>query len=631
MRQAIFYLIFFLSGVVHCSGQINNTNAAIHIVPEPVLIKSGQGHFELNKSTMILYDDGGIADIANSLAASLNTPTGYHLIAKKKVQGQQFNAIELKLNKTAMPDLDNEGYLLEVLNEGVVISANKPQGLFYGIQTLMQLLPPDIAGSSANAVQWKIPAVQITDYPRFGWRGLMLDVSRHFFSKEQVKRYIDDMAKYKFNVFHWHLTDDNGWRIEIKGLPQLTAVGAWRVPRTGKMAKFLPAQPGEKATYGGFYTQEDIKEVIAYAKERFVTIVPEVDVPGHSLALIAAYAGLSCSQKQFNIDPGSGFYKKDNNVLCVANDSTWLILDKIFTQIAALFPGEYIHVGGDEVYDGFWKSCSKDLALMQKERIANTKEWQGYFERKLQKIIAKTGKKMIGWDEVLIGSQPADAAMMSFHGMAGGTKAAKSGHYVVMTPYAHTYLDMYQGDPLLEPATYGMVRLESCYAFEPVEEGVDPRFILGGEGCLWSEAVCNERQAQYMTWPRGMALSETLWSPKAKRNWPDFVVRMQTRLKYMDETRIKYSLSFNDAIISAVKDNRDSLCVKLATEVPGLDLYYSFDGSDPDNFYPRYTGTPLAIPIGAQGIRVITYRGDKPVGRQINCSLSEIEKRVVNK
>lgn len=608
-------------------------SSSIHIIPEPVSVTAGEGFFTLKPSTVI-YASGGAADEASMLAAMLSTPTGYHLRVKSGSPAQASQAIVLKLNRAPLAELGEEGYALQVTGSGVEVSANKPAGIFYALQTIMQLLPPEIespvaVGAGAKgAVKWQMPAVKITDYPRFGWRGLMLDVSRHFFSKQVVEAYIDEMVKYKFNVFHWHLTDDQGWRIEIKGLPELTRTGAWRVPRTGRWGTFAAPAPEEKPTYGGYYTQQDIREVVDYARKRFVTIVPEVDVPAHSLSLIASYPNLSCTGLQYPVNPGSDFYKKQDNALCVANDSTWLILDKIFTQIAALFPGKYIHVGGDEAYKGFWKDCPKDQALMKREGITSLDSLQGYFEKKLEKIIISKGKKMIGWDEIVEGGLAPEATVMSWRGMAGGIKAAKMGHHVVMSPWGSAYIDLYQGDPLIEPATYGMLRLKTCYDFEPVPEGIDPGMILGGQANLWTESVPNERHAQYMTWPRALAISEVLWSPKASRNWPDFVSRMEQRFPYMDQAHVKYAHSAYDAIITGVRDDRDSLRVVLATEIPDLDIYYTFDGTNPDNTYPRYQGTPLEIPEGASQIRVITYRKGKAIGHQIDCPLTEVAKRV---
>ena len=443
----------------------------------------------------------------------------------------------------------------------------------------------------------------------------------------------NEMAKYKYNIFHMHLTDDQGWRIEIKGLPNLTETGAWRVPRTGRRGSFEAPQPGEKSTYGGFYTQDDIREIVEYARSRFVTIVPEIDVPAHSLALIASYKNLSCTQVQYQVNPLERFIEKQDDVLCVANDSTWLILDKIFTQIAALFPGEYIHIGGDEAYKGFWEKCPKDQALMRREGITSLDGLQSYFVKKLEKLIISKGKKMIGWDEILEGGIAPEATVMSWRGtkaggMEGGIEAAKMGHKVIMTPHFSSYLDLYQGDPVIEPFTYGEVRLKTCYNFNPVPDSVNASLILGGQGNLWTEAVPNERHAEYMTWPRGLALSEVFWSPRDSHDWPDFVRRMEWQFKYMDAAHVKYARSSYDAIISGVKGSDDSLEVKLDTEIPGLQIYYTFDGTDPDNFYPIYNNYPLNIPKGASEIRVITYRDGKPIGRQINFMLSGLKFRL---
>ena len=630
MKKPIFLLFLLMAGF-GCFAQKDSGARVVHIIPEPVSVKVVHGYFRLSGSTEIVFTNGQTSEIATMMAKMLNTPTGYHLLAKNG-KAEKKNAIILRINNTPDSILGKEGYTLLVSSKNIIIAANQPNGLFYGIQTLMQLLPPDVESQTVvQSMKWEIPAVSIKDYPRFGWRGLMLDVSRHFFSKQFVEEYIDEMAKYKYNVFHWHLTDDNGWRIEIKGLPKLTEVGAWRVPRTGHFGSFESPQPGEKATQGGYYTQQDIRDVVAYAKKRFITILPEIDVPAHSLSLIAAYPNLSCTQLQYPVNPGSPFYTKEDNVLCVANDSSWLLLDKIFTQVAELFPCNYIHVGGDEAYKGFWAKDPKDQALMKKENITNLDGLQSYFEKKLEKLITSKGKKMIGWDEILEGGIAPEATVMSWHGMSGGIQAAKMGHEVIMTPSNYTYLDLYQGDPLIEPATYSMLRLKTCYQFEPVPDGVDPKFILGGQGNLWTESVPNERHAEYMTWPRALALSEVFWSPKDKRNWDDFLSREEFRFKDMDVAKVKYARSQYDAIISGIKGSDDSLEVKLSTQMPGLNIYYRFDETNPDNFSPKYEGQPLIIPKGVSEIRVITYQDGKPIGHQINCPLNEVAKRVSGK
>ncbi|CAL1518841.1 family 20 glycosylhydrolase [Chitinophaga sp. MM2321] len=604
---------------------------SLHLLPEPVSATMQEGYFLLKPDTRIVVSGADVFGVASLLAQMLNAPTGYHLTVKQSAEKHAMNAIVLRINPVPDATLGEEGYTLQVLPRQVMIGANKPQGLFYGIQTLMQLLPPTIGNHTViKDTPWKMPCVNITDYPRFAWRGLMLDVSRHFFSKAFIKQYIDEMSKYKLNVFHWHLTDDQGWRIEIKGLPELTKVGAWRVPRTGAWRSYGPPEPGEKATDGGYYTQEDIREVVAYAQQRFVTIVPEIDVPAHSLALIASYPGLSCTKQQYAVNPGSK-PQGEANVLCVANDSTWLILDKIFTQVADLFPGAFIHTGGDEANKKYWMNDQEDLALMKREGLNTPEQLQSYFEKRLAKLIHAKGKKMIGWDEIMEGGLAPGTVVMCWRGINKGIQAARMGHQVIMTPIWDTYLSRQQGDPFVEPVAPGNLRLHTCYQFDPVPDSVEPKNIIGGQGSLWTEFVANGRHAEYMTWPRAMALAEVLWSPKPKRNWPDFIRRVEQQFKYMDAAQVKYARSMYDPIIDVARGRDDSLQVTLASEIPGVDVYYTFDGTNPDNFYPRYTGTPLDIPKGASEIRVITYRGQQPVGQQINCPLSLLKQKLDKK
>jgi hexosaminidase len=544
--------------------------------------------------------------------------------------GTASSEIVLHINNSNDPALGNEGYEINITSKRIALSANTSHGLFYGMQTLMQLLPAHNGSAYTKNISFKIPCVTITDYPRFGYRGMMLDVSRHFFSKDFIKKYIDEMAKYKFNVFHWHLTDDQGWRIEIKGLPKLTEVGAYRVPRTGKWGTFTFAQPGEKASDGGYYTQDDIREIIQYAKDRFIDILPEIDVPAHSLALIASYPNLSCTKEQYAVSPQ---YAPDSldDVLCVANDSTWMILDKIFTQVAELFPYQYIHTGGDEANRKFWMKDPKDVALMEKKALKTPAELQSYFEKKLEKLIISKGKKMIGWDEIVEGGLAPEATVMSWRGMKGGIEAAKMGHHVIMTPILETYLSRKQGDASVEPFGPGILRISTCYQFEPVPEGVDPKFILGGQASTWTEKIPNYRHLEYMTWPRAMAISEVLWSPKSSRKWNDFANRVEQHFSYLDADSVKYSRSMYDPVISAIRGTDDSMKIELTTEMPGLTIYYTFDGTDPDNFYPDYSGEPLDIPKGASEIRAVAYKNGKVVSRQINKLLIDLKTELEKK
>lgn len=626
MKKLFLFLFIF---VLCCRGygQTLASRDSISIIPQPVSVILQKGHFSLSPETAIISADKNTSDIKAFLSELIFQTCGFAVKEKNaaKSAGEK-TGIFLRINKKPDAAIGDEGYTLNVNPQQIILNANKPKGLFYGIQSLMQLLPPKYNGNAQTKnAQIRIPCVNISDYPRFGYRGMMLDVSRNFFSKDFIKKYIDEMAKYKYNVFHWHLTDDQGWRIEIKGLPKLTEVGGWRVPRTGKWGTFAFAQPGEKATAGGFYTQDDIKEIVQYAKQRFIDILPEIDVPGHSLALVASYPNLSCTQEQYDVSPQ---YAPENldDVLCVANDSTWLVLDKIFTQVAQLFPYGYIHTGGDEANRKFWTKDSKDIALMQKEGIKTPAELQSYFEKKLEKLILSKGKKMIGWDEIVEGGLAPEATVMSWRGMKGGIEAAKMGHEVIMTPILETYLSRKQGDASVEPFGPGILRLSTCYQFEPVPKGLDPKFILGGQASTWTEKIPHYRHLEYMTWPRAMAIAEVLWSPKAGLNFNDFAYRVEKHFKYLDADSVKYSKSMYDPIITAVKGKEDSIKIAIRTEMPGLALYYTFDGTDPDNFYPKYEGAPLDIPNGASEIRVIAYRNGVAISRQINHQLEDLKK-----
>jgi hexosaminidase len=623
------FLTAFFCAAIACSGIAQQ---APQLIPQPVSLKTKSGHFVLGRQTAIVVPAGSVEaqKLGNLLAGMLATPVG-HPFAVTTIP-KQTGAIRLKLNAVRDTVLGEEGYQLKSSAKGIIIIANDGKGLFYGIQTLMQLLPPDIeAHNKITGVTWDIPAVDITDHPRFGWRGLMLDVSRHFFSKKVVEDYIDEMAKYKFNTFHMHLADDEGWRIEIKSLPELTKIGAWRVMRTGPfgLGPQPSPKPGEPATYGGFYTQDDMREIIKYAADRYITIMPEIDVPAHSLALIAAFPNLSCTKLQYPVNPGSPFYMKEDNVLCVANDSTYMILDKIFTEIAQIFPCPYIHVGGDEAYKGFWEKDPKDQALMQKEGLKTTAELQAYFEKKVEQIVNSKGKKLIGWDEIVEGGLPPSATVMSWRGIEGGIAAAKQGHQVVMTPWGNCYLDLYQGSPFLEPHTYGQLWLRDCYNYEPVPDSVDAKLILGGQGNLWTESVTDERQLQYMTWPRAMALSEVFWSPKEKGTLGTFIRKVETHFKRLDAANIKYAKSIYDPLVEGVKMPGDTVAsrLRLDSQVGNLDIYYTFDTSIPDAFSPKYNGTPVAIPIGAGEIKAITYHNGKPIGREVDILLKDLVKK----
>lgn len=596
----------------------------VSLIPQPVKVERRTGTFKLRRSTRLISSKSN-KEIAELFAAMFKAPTGFLL--QHALSGPA--GIQLLISKTPNVVLGNEGYTLDVTPGKITILANKPAGLFYGMQTLMQLLPKEIESPLVvKNKSWSVPCVKITDYPRFGWRGLMLDVSRHFFPKELVKKYINQLAKYKMNVFHWHLTDDQGWRIEIKSLPKLTGIGAWRAPRVGLWWTRPPQGANEAATDGGFYTQEDVKEIVKYAKSRFVIILPEIDVPGHSLAAIAAYPELSCTGKAYKVNVGNLFYTIDDNALCPGNDQTYDFMKKVIDEVAALFPGEFIHIGGDECYKGFWKDCVKCQKRMKDEKLQTVEELQSYFIRRMETLVKSKGKKLMGWDEILEGGLAPEANVMSWRGMDGGITAAKMGHKVVMTPSANCYLDLYQGDPAVEPPTYSMLTLSNCYSFDPVPDGIpDPSLILGGQGNLWTESVPSYRQVEYMTWPRAFALAEVFWSQKGTRNWDSFIFRMEKQFARYDMAQVNYARSAYDPIIKSVRDTvHKAVRIALHTEIKKLDVYYTFDNTYPDNFSAKYKDT-LSVPIGADHLRVQTYRNNKPIGKIITIPIKELEKR----
>jgi len=598
----------------------------IPIIPQPVQITRNDGNFILPSNiTISAGDNPGLKQSIADLTDRLSVPTGYHVSVNKNGSG----TIHINLNKNPDPEIGNEGYKLSVTPKNVTITANQPAGIFYGVQSFLQLLPAEIESPVlVKNIHWNAPCVSVTDYPRFGWRGLMLDVSRHFFSKDELKKYMDQMVKYKYNTLHLHLSDDQGWRIEIKSLPQLTNIGAWRVQRVGNWGEFLPALAHEPSTDGGFYTQEDMRELISYAKDRNITILPEIDVPAHSLALIASFPNLSCTQLQYSVNAGFRNPTRDDNALCIGNDSVFLMLDKIFTELAALFPCEYIHVGGDEAYKGFWSDCPKCKKRMADEQLKNVDELQSYFVKRIENILKSKGKKLIGWDEILEGGLAPEATVMSWRGMSGGIQAAKMNHHVVMTPWDYCYLDLYQGEASVEPPTYGMCRLTDSYHYDPVPDSVDEKYILGGQGNLWTERVSNFRQVEYMTWPRGMALAEVYWSPKASRNWDNFIERMEAHFSRLDAAQIKYALSAYNVIYTPVRNKDRSISVKISTEIKGLDIYYTFDGTNPDPFYPKYTGEAINFPMGATQITANTFRNGKQVGKQVTIKKDELNARL---
>ena len=612
----IFFSFFFFGKNNLLFGQ-----KELPLIPKPVEAEIQKGTFLLSKKNTISVPSNNheVNEIGNLFAKQLAELTGLEL----KIQTDKVKkAIVFSLNKSLNQHIGEEGYSLVITSKNIILSANNPAGLFYGAQTLLQMIPPGNAGDCVA-----IDCVEVTDYPRFEWRGLMLDVSRHFFAKDEVKRFIDQMVKYKYNVFHWHLTDDNGWRIEIRAYPKLTSVGAWSVSRIGWFGSFEPEEPGEPATYGGFYTQEDIREIVKYAADRFVTIVPEVDIPGHSRAVLAAYPEISCSGKPTTVWAGTRG-DMGENVFCVGNEQNFNMLDTIFGEIASLFPGEYIHIGGDEANRSFWEKCPKCQQRVIDEHLHGLPELQSYFTKRISKILASKGKKLIGWDEILEGGLAPDATVMSWRGMEGAIDAAKSGHKAVMSPTSFCYLDFMQGEKNIERNSVNNLRAKRVYEFEPIPNGIDPEFILGGQGNIWSEFTPNFRRVEYMTWPRALALSEILWSPRGKREWNEFVPRMEAHFPRFKHYEVNYAPSIYDPEIKMIKNNEEEYRIVFNPEIKGLDIYYTFDCTFPDKFSAKYDDKPIALPKGASEIRAISYRGGEPIGRLLVITLEELKSRM---
>lgn len=604
----------------------------VNIIPEPFHVAKGTGVFQFPKSIAINAPSSA-NEVTDQIAAQLKTATG------KTVYFSKNNAsINLEIIKDEV--LGNEGYTLNVNATGITISANTNAGLFYGWQSVQQIMPAAIYAKSVQAnTQWQLPFVSIIDKPRFGWRGLMLDVSRHFFSKADVKVFIDDMARYKYNRFHWHLTDDQGWRIEIKSLPKLTEVGAWRADRKGKWMNITTPALTEPKTYGGFYTQEDIKEIVAYAKSKFIEVIPEIDIPGHSMAINTAYPQLSTTPNYpYQVNAGDEFMDWEglnghvaariDNSLDPSNELVYTYLDKIFGEIAPLFPFEYIHMGGDENAKNNWEKSANVQALMKKEGLKNQNEVQSYFVRRVQKIINSKGKKMMGWDEVLEGGLSGDAAVMSWRGIAGGIEAAKQGHKVVMSPNQFNYIDFYQGELTAEGKVYAGLRMKKTYSFDPIPEGVDPNLILGNQGNQWTEQLQTMRNVQYMTWPRALAIAETSWSPKEKKNWNSFTKKVEAQFEKLDAANVKYATSMYDPIVTTQLNTKGELIVNMEGEIDGLKIYYSIDDSMPDKYSDEFT-KPFVVPEDVAVLRVISYRDGKQLGKMLSIPMESLKKRAV--
>ena len=501
--------------------------ADLALVPWPQHVEQLNGSFTLTPQTRI-DADWASRQTAQFFAQRLRRSTGYPL----KVHWRQSstaapNSIYFT-TRDSNPDLGPEGYVLDVTTNCIVIRASSQAGLFYGGQTLLQLLPPQIFATQVVAKTWQAPWVKIVDWPRFPWRGLMLDVSRHFFNKSEVETLLDEMAFYKLNRFHWHLIDDQGWRIQMTQYPRLTEIGAWRnhsyvePPETNAPAwtKPSPDKFGPGGRYGGFYTQNDIREVVAYAAARHIVVVPEIEMPGHSEAALSAYPQFSCFGGPYSTDSDLSIH---DGIYDPSNEGTFEFLDNVLAEVFKLFPGPYIHIGGDEVRQNYWNRSASCRALMKREGLTSEDELQSYFIKRMERFVNARGKILVGWSEILKGGLATNAVVMDWIG--GAKQAAESGHDAVMTPIEYCYLDHYH-----KPGAQDIYTpLEKVYSFEPAPSDLPPKFqshILGAEAVLWTEYVASLPQAQRVIFPRACAIAEVTWTSKEGKNWESFQRRI---------------------------------------------------------------------------------------------------------
>ena len=533
-------LLLALAAGVVLSAQVPSSST-FSIVPLPTSLKPGQGAFALTAKTPIVVDAAFKAQ-GRQLASLLAPATGFDLPVTVGVSpaGPRIELRLLKEPATSATGVGPEGYRLDVTATRIRIAAHTPAGVFYGLQTLRQLLPVDIyrAGRIGDT-KWTVPAVTIEDVPRFSWRGAHLDVSRHFMPKEFVKKYIDLLALHKMNRFHWHLTDDQGWRLEIKQYPKLTEVGAWRDKTLiGKYVTNPKPEQFDNRRSGGFYTQDDAREIVAYAAERFVTVIPEIEMPGHSEEVVAAYPEFGSTDQKTVVRQTWAV----SPFILNPDDATVKFMQNVLGEVVSIFPSPWIHIGGDEATKDQWKANPKIQARIKELGLKDEAELQSWFIRKMDTFLTSKGRRLIGWDEILEGGLAENATVMAWRDINHAMAAARSGHDAVMTPTSHTYLDYYQTrDTANEPLNIGgFLPLEKVYSYDPMPPALEPQFqkhVLGVQGQLWTEYLQDGRQVEWNAFPRLIALAEVGWTPVAQKQYPDFLARLAVhlqRLKILD-------------------------------------------------------------------------------------------------
>ncbi|TGE06530.1 beta-N-acetylhexosaminidase [Hymenobacter fodinae] len=596
---------FLLIGHPTSAQQAEAPAQRLGLIPLPREVKTSAGTYSLPQKISIYAVSPEERNVA-TLLQGLLAPLG-----KTVTLTSSRTAAQIQLLTAATPN--PEGYQLVVDKGGVRITAAGGAGLFYGAQTLLQLLP-------ARPVATSLSYVRITDEPAFRWRGAMLDVCRHFFPVEFIKRYIDFLAAYKLNTFHWHLTDDQGWRIEIKKYPKLTQVSAFRKETLiGAQQTFKKPEDFkyDATPYGGFYTQEQIKEVVAYAKQRYITVVPEIEMPGHSVAILAAYPELACKPGPYETWTMWGV---NEDIVC-PTEPTFRFFEDVLTEVSALFPGPYIHIGGDEAPKTRWKESAAVQDIMRREGITDVEKVQGWFNRRIEKFLANKGKKLIGWDEILEGGIPTSAAVMSWRGEKGGIEAARAGHDVVMTPTTNMYIDYGQNpqphSPFEPLMIGGYLPLDRIYNYNPLPKELTPdeqKHILGPQANMWTEYITTPQKVEYMLFPRLLAVSEVAWTPAARKSYAAFLPRMGQHFARLDAHKVNYRVPEPLGLDSASLVSQGGKALfTLRSLVPGAQIRYTLDGKLPDETTELYT-KPFAVPQGRQlMVRAVTIA---PNGRK---------------
>lgn len=604
--------VFLLVLAVGCGEESKTifTENDINIVPKPLEMKLNQGAFRFTKDTKLVAANDQ-TQVFEVLQNKFVSAAGWNLGVVNTAPSSNFVQLSTDVS------LPEEAYNLKVTENQVIIYASGHNGFLYGLETIRQLLP--VAIESKNVVSnmnWDIPNVEIKDSPRFKWRGFMLDVSRHFFDKDYVMETIDQLALLKMNTLHLHLVDDQGWRIEIKKYPKLTEVGGFRVDQEDKPWNARPTpELGKETTYGGFYTQEDIKEIVAYAESRGITVVPEIEMPAHVMSAIAAYPELSCFQKPIMVPSGGVWPITD--IYCPGKETTFEFLENVLLEVMELFPSRYIHVGGDEATKTNWEKCTDCKKRIQEEGLENVEELQSYFIRRMERFLSSKGRTLLGWDEILEGGLASGATVMSWRGVKGGLEASEAGHDVVMTPNSHCYFDYYQGDQDAEPLAWGgNLPLSKVYQFDPVVEGMSEeqaKHVLGGQANLWTEYVPTKAQAEYMTYPRLAALAEAVWSSKDNRNWDDFSNRVSSLFQRYGIMGVNYAKSaYQVTTETSVNTENGVISIALKSEFPQADIRFSLDGSDITSASKKYSA-PVDIDR-TTNIKAQVFKDGEPVG-----------------